>query len=142
MGPWAEPLASTRPLVEPWEPEPPESMCLWIEVRRGRTPLSRERHSQGIPLPTDAEEVLEAFLGAVHPYLRRPIPGCEVRVEIGPKQIRWWYERDGERALELEPLPRELLGDSGEGDGGAGVREPRRPLPNAPSAADAIDPAV
>ncbi len=32
--------------------------------------------------------------------------------------------------------------DSGEGSGGAGVREPRRPLPRAPSAEDAVDPAA
>jgi hypothetical protein len=142
-GAWAEPLASASPLVEPWEPEPPERTCVWIEVRLGRTPLHRERIDRGIPLPADAEEVLEAFLGVVHPYLRPPIAGCESRVEIGADQIRWWYERDGERVLELEPLPRELLGDdSGEGGGGAGVREPRRPLPHAPSAADAVDPAA
>jgi len=32
--------------------------------------------------------------------------------------------------------------DSYEGGGGAGVREPRRPLPHAPSAEDAVDPAA
>lgn len=34
------------------------------------------------------------------------------------------------------------IDDHGDEGSGAGVREPRRPLPNAPSAADAVDPAA
>jgi hypothetical protein len=94
-----------------------------------------------IPLPTGADEALEALLYAARPYVRHPVFDCEPRVEIGVEQISWWYEQDGERVFELEPLPRSLLGDEG-GSGEAGVREPRRPLPHAPSAQDAVDPAA
>ena len=86
---------------------------------------------------------MEDLLEAAQTFMPVPFSACEPRAETAPHEIRWWYERDGDRVLELEPLPRELLRDDpGEGGGGAGAREPRRPSPNAPSVADAIDPAA
>jgi hypothetical protein len=92
---------------------------------------------------TNPTEVLEDILWEVQGFMPDRVRACEARVEIGPREIRWWYERDGKPVLELEPLPLDLLPDEpGEGEGGSGVREPRRPSPEAPSAADAIDPAA
>ncbi len=127
--------------VPPWEPEPDETL-IWIEVRWGWLPWSRETQAQGTPLAeTTATEILKHFLVFVSPFVRPRVLGCDPKVEVGSEEIRWWY--DGHRVLELEPLPRDLLPDeSDEGDGGAGVREPRRPLPNGPSTSAAIDPAA
>jgi hypothetical protein len=144
---WPEPsqrnVLPSPPLVEPWEPEPPEQVLVWIELRRRRF-LFPEREVHGFPLAdTNATEVLEDLLREVQGFMPDRVRPCEARVEIGSEEIRWWYERDGEPVLELEPLPLDLLpDDSGEGEGGAGVREPRGPMPNAPSAEDAIDPAA
>jgi hypothetical protein len=144
---WPEPgresVPQSPPLLEPWEAEPPEVDFAWIEVRSGRMPW-RERHAQGTSLETaDATGVLESFLLAVQDFMPDRVRPCEARVEIGSREIRWWYERDGRPVLELEPLPLDLLPDDPEdGEGGSGVREPRRPSPEAPSAADAIDPAA
>jgi hypothetical protein len=131
------------PLVEPWEAEPPESEVVWIE-RRLRRFLFPEREGHALRLQdTNATEVLEGLLEEVQDFLPDRVRACEARVEIGSGEIRWWYERDGKPVLELEPLPLYLLpDDSGEGEGGAGVREPRRPTPNAPSTEDAVDPAA
>ena len=50
------------PLVEPWEPEPPESVVVSIELRRRRL-LFPERELTGLALgDTSATEVLETSL--------------------------------------------------------------------------------
>jgi hypothetical protein len=41
---------------------------------------------------------------------------------------------------DLPPPPREFRWDYGDDDGGAGVREPRRPFPTHPAGAIALDP--
>jgi hypothetical protein len=142
---WPEPgqprVRSSPPLVEPWEPQRPEPDVIWIELRRRR--LFPERDVHAFPLEATATELLEDLLRDVQDFLPDRVGTCETRVEIGSRGIRWWYERDGKPVLELEPLPLDLLpDDSGAGEGGAGVREPRDPTPNAPSAEDAIDPAA
>ena len=52
------------------------------------------------------------------------------------------YARERIKLRLLDVLLTDGWDDSGEGAGGAGVREPRRPLPHAPSAEDVVDPAA
>jgi hypothetical protein len=141
IGPWPEPLATTPPLVDPWEHEPRDHYLSieWFPVRRL---LHWEKLVRRIPLEEiGADGVLEALLVAARPYVRYAVADCEPRVEIGAHQIRWWYERGGDMVVELEPLPWSLPSDDG-GSDETGVREPRRPIPHAPSAEDAVDPAA
>jgi len=109
--------------IDSSEDEPPER--IWIEFRSGWTPLSRRGDGHGTPLEgATPEEVLESFLDTLQSVMRGrtrgwPLGGasdewCEPTVEIGSDKIRWWYEHEGERVLELEPLPRALLTGAGE----------------------------
>jgi hypothetical protein len=136
--PWArsERQLPSVPLFAPWEPDPAR-LVVWIELRR-RGFLFGERMYMASRLEdTNAAQVMEQLLTSV----QNRVPEMwefEVRTEISSDEIRWWYERQGNVVIEFEPLP--LPDEPEDGEGESGVREPRRPLPNAPSAEAAIDP--
>jgi DNA-directed RNA polymerase specialized sigma subunit len=126
-----------------------ETQQLWLDYRRTGDPELRDRLILTYaPLVREFAGRLES-VSAAHVYTGDLISwafgGLREAIECYDPERDGTFDPYAKERIKLRILDALLTygwDDSGEGAGGAGVREPRRPLPHALSAEDVVEPAA